>query len=451
MCAENFMKPPSWYPTDPHRIWHPYTQMAVAPPPIPIERAEGAHLYTADGRTILDAISSWWVTLHGHCHPRIQHAIATQAGSIDHVIFAGFTHEPGSRLADKLVELTPSGLEHVFYSDNGSTAVEVALKMALQYWVNQGDRNRTLFVTLEGSYHGDTFGAMAVGAVDVFHDVFRPLLFETRRLPNPYCHPVDEIYGRTAEQIAAKQIDSAAHLDQLLADEGDRIAAVIVEPMVQGAGGMILWPTEFLARVRQICDRHHALLIADEVFTGFGRTAKLFACEHSEIAPDILCLSKALTGGVLPLAATLATREIYETFLSDDRSKTFFHGHSFTANPIACAAALESTAILEETGLSRAGEIEAIHSGRLEGIQSHGRVVEARGLGLIARIELSPQSGAGGYLDQLGPHLSRRFLARDILLRPLGNVLYLVPPLAITDAELHRIYDAIEEEIDLLE
>ena len=429
--------------------------MAVAPPPIPIERAEGAHLYTSDGRTILDAISSWWVTLHGHCHPRIQRAIADQAGLIDQVIFAGFTHEPGSRLAEKLVELTPGGLEHVFYSDNGSTAVEVALKMALQYWVNQGDRNRTLFVTLEGSYHGDTFGAMAVGAVDVFHDVFRPLLFETRRLPNPYCRPADEVqvHGRSAEQIAAEQIDSAAHLDQLLADEGDRIAAVIVEPMVQGAGGMIMWPAEFLARVRQICDRHHALLIADEVFTGFGRTGKLFACEHSEIVPDILCLSKALTGGVLPLAATLATREIYETFLSDDRSKTFFHGHSFTANPIACAAALESTAILEETGLARAGEIEAIHRERLEseGVQSYGRVLEAKCLGVIARIEISPQSGAGGYLDQLGPDLARRFLARDILLRPLGNVLYLVPPLAITDAELHRIYDAIAEVIGELE
>lgn len=403
--------------------------METAPDPIPVETARGAYLHTSDGRAILDAISSWWVLLHGHCNPRIQRAIAAQAATLDQVIFAGFTHEPAARLASKLLELVAPGLEHVFYSDNGSTAVEVALKMAIQYWHNRGEPERTRFVALEGSYHGDTFGAMAVGGVDVFHAVFKPLLF-----------PVDHV---------SCQIDPGRKLDDILQRRPGEVAAVIVEPMIQGAGGMIIWPRESLVSVRESCTRHDVLLIADEVFTGFGRTGKMFACEHGPVSPDIICLSKALTGGVIPLAATLATNEVYEAFLSEDRGKTLFHGHSFTANAIACAAALESIAILEEEGLDRVRAIEAVHRARLARLEGHEMVAAVGCLGLVSRMELRPASrDAGGYLDELGPHLAREFLARDILLRPLGNVLYTVPPLAMTDDELHRVYDAVEEVLD---
>ncbi len=420
-------------------IWHPYTQMATAPAPIAVERAEGAWLHTADGRSILDAISSWWVILHGHCNPRIAAAIARQAAALDQVILAGFTHDPAERLARELVGMTPPGLEHVFFSDDGSTAVEVALKMACQYWQNRGEPGRTRFVSLEGSYHGDTIGAMSVSGVDVFRRVFAKLLFDVERVSNPCLADVLEPSRRPERQIAC-----AEELDGLLARLRGQVAAVILEPMIQGAGGMIIWPREFLAGARAACDRHDVLLIADEVFTGFGRTGKLFACEHGPVTPDILCLSKAITGGVLPLAATLTTGRVYDAFLSEDRGRTFFHGHSFTGNPIACAAALESIALLRDGGMERVGEIEAIHRARLEALAGRADVLDASCLGLVARIELRPHS-AGGYLDDIGPRLAREFLARDVLLRPLGNVVYVLPPLAMTDDELHRVHDVITD------
>ena len=435
MTAET---PPDWYQLDLRHVWHPYTQMATAPPPIPVVRAKGAYLYTSDGRAILDGISSWWVNLHGHCDERIAEAIAVQARTLDQVIFAGFAHEPAARLAARLADLAPSGLDKVFFSDDGSTAVEVALKMAFQYWVNRGQTGRNLFIALEGAYHGDTFGAMGVSGVETFRGLFRPLLVEGLYARNPYLHP------RSGDaDWEAVATECTQHLEVLLTENANGVAGVIIEPMIQGAAGMIMWPAATLREIRAICDRHQVLLIADEVFTGFGRTGKMFACEHGPIVPDILCVSKAITGGTLPLSATLTSTSIYDAFLSEDRRKTLFHGHSYTANPIACAAALAAMDLLTEQGLERCLAIEIIHGSRLEAVRKLPGVADCKCLGLVSRIELGGYDS--GYLDEVGPRLYRGFLERNILLRPLGDVLYTLPPLAITDDDLHRMYDAIEE------
>ncbi len=422
-----------WLPLDRSHTWHPYTQVAAAPAPVPILCAEGAYLHTADGRAILDAISSWWVTLHGHRHPRLIGALVEEAKRFDHVIFAGFAHEPAARLAAELVRRAPAGLSRVFFSDDGSTAVETALKMALQYFSNRGEPERRLFIGLEGGYHGDTFGAMAAGGSSPFNTPFRPLFFPALRAPSP-----------------RNPAECAAGIERLLDEDGRRAAAVILEPILQGAGGMVVFPPPVLRAARAACDRAGALLIADEVLTGFGRTGKLFACEHGPIAPDILCLSKALTGGVMPLGATLATEEIFAAFLSPDRARAFLHGHSYTANPLGCAVALENLAVLDdERGIERARKLETLYRDRLDRLRGRRAVRETRAIGMVAALEIKPETG-GGYLDTLGPRLQAEFLARDILLRPLGNVVYVLPPLCITDAEVHRVFDAIEEVLDAL-
>jgi adenosylmethionine-8-amino-7-oxononanoate aminotransferase len=411
-------------------VWHPYTQMLTAPEAIPVERAEGVYLYTSDGQRILDGISSWWVNIHGHNHPRLNRALQEQAGRFAQVIFAGFTHQPAVRLAAQLVQRTPPSLSRVFFSDDGSTAVEVALKMAYQYWRNRGESKRDLFVAFEHAYHGDTFGAMAAGGVEVFHSEYSGLFCEIRRARVP---------SGPESHLAAEELEA------ILEGEGDRVAAVIMEPMVQAAGGMIVWPVEFLRHVREVTRHHGIPLIADEVFTGFGRTGKMFACQHGPIEPDILCLSKALTGGYLPLAVTLASEDIYESFLSRDRRKTFFHGHSYTGNALACAVALESLALLEESqSLDRVMELEKLFSQRLKKLESLPVVEEVRGIGALGVVELSSQ-GKSGYLDERGPRLAQAFLERGILLRPLGNVLYFLPPYVITDEEVHSVFDAIED------
>jgi len=407
-------------------LWHPYTQAQTAVAPLPIVRGEGVYLYTEDGRRILDAISSWWVNIHGHSHPALNAALAAQAGRLEHVLFAGCTHPPAVELAELLVALLPRGaaalgapphLTRVFYSDNGSTAVEVALKMALQYWRNRGTP-RTAFVALDGAYHGDTVGAMSVSAASVFTAAFEPMLFPIARVPS-------------AEALAAH-----------LRADGGAVAAVIVEPMIQGAGGMIIRPAEFLATCRRLCDEHGTLLIADEVFTGFGRTGKMFACEHAGISPDIICLSKALTAGYLPLGATVATEPIYEAFLSDDRAKTFFHGHSFTANPLACAVAIASLDLFAQGDvLGRVRRLQAQMTVALAPLSGLESVADVRVLGGVGAIEL--HTGAGGYLDGVGPRLAAEFLQRGLLLRPLGNVLYFMPPYVITDEEAAWALDQI--------
>jgi adenosylmethionine-8-amino-7-oxononanoate aminotransferase len=425
-------------------VWHPYTQMKTAPPPLPIVRGQGVYLYTEDGRRLLDGISSWWVNIHGHSHPRLNQAIAAQAKTLEHVIFAGATHEPAVELAERLVGILPAGLTRVFYSDNGSTAVEVAVKLAVQYWRNQGQPSRQRIVALHHAYHGDTVGTMSVSEDSVFTKAFSPLLFSVDRAHAPYCYRCPVNLQR--ETCGINCLDD---LESRLKAGADRIAAVLVEPMLQGAGGMIMWPREFLDGVRQLCYRHGVLMIADEVLTGFGRTGRMFACEHAAVTPDIVCLSKALTAGYLPLAVTAATNAVYDAFLSDDRGKTFFHGHSFTANPLACAVALASLDLIEEDNvLARIARLERQLREGLGPLVRLPMVGDVRVLGGVAAIELVSNKAtkdAGGYLDQIGPRLYPDFLQRGLLLRPLGNVLYFMPPYVITDAEVEWVIEQITD------
>jgi len=423
-------------------IWHPYTQMKVAPLPLPIARGEGVYLYTEDGRKLLDGISSWWVNIHGHAHPKLNAALKAQAEKLEHVLFAGATHEPAVALAEQLLSLLPPGLSRIFYSDNGSTAVEVALKMAWQYWQNQGEDGRRGFITLHHAYHGDTVGAMSSSEQTSFTKAFEGLMFPVRRVHSPYCHrcPV----GLKRSDCA---IDCLSDLERTLAENAGSIAAVLVEPMLQGAGGMIVWPAEFLAGVRRLCDQFGTLMIADEIFTGFGRTGRMFACEHASVSPDLICLSKGLTGGYLPLAVTATTKRIYDAFLSDDRSKAFFHGHSYTANPLGCAVALASLDLFRtENTLERVRELEAHFRRRLESLRGKKAVGDVRGIGGVAAIELA--TDGGGYFDSIGPRLSEAFLKRGLLLRPLGSILYFMPPYAITTQEVDWAFDQIAEVLD---
>jgi adenosylmethionine---8-amino-7-oxononanoate aminotransferase len=402
------------------KIWHPYTQEAIEPPPIEIARAEGAYLYTADGRRIIDAISSWWVNIHGHAHPAIAEAIASQARNMEHVIFAGFTHEPAEELAARLATFLPAPLSRIFLSDNGSTAVEAAMKIAVQYWHNLGRPQKHRIIALENAYHGDTIGAMSISSDSPFTAAFHSL-----RIPSVH-------------------IQGAEDLQQLLETKHDEIAAMIVEPLVQGAGGMIVYSAELLRRYRELCAAHDVLFIADEVFTGFGRTGRMFACEHAGIVPDVICLSKGLTGGFMPLAATICTEQIYEAFYSLDRSRAFFHGHSYSGNPLGCAAAIASLKVFEtEPVFERIATIESIHRERLARLRNHPSVAAVRMVGTIAAIDLRVSDA--GYLSQVRSSLYPLFIQEGVLLRPLGNVIYTVPPYVINPADVHNVYDVIEK------
>jgi len=419
-------------------VWHPYTQMLTQPPLLPIVRGEGVYLYTEDGRKILDGISSWWVNIHGHSHPKLNAALAAQAAEIEHVIFAGCTHRPAVELAERLVEVMPAGLKRVFYSDNGSTAVEAAIKMAVQYWRNRGEAQRTGLITLRHAYHGDTVGAMSASEDSVFTHAFTPLLFPVERVLSPYCYRCPLGLER-----ATCRIECLGDLESRLENQGQRVAAVLVEPMLQGAGGMIVWPAEFLAGVRRLCDRYGVLMIADEVLTGFGRTGRMFACEHAHVTPDILCLSKALTAGYLPLGVTAATERIYDAFLSTDRELAFFHGHSYTANPLACAVAIASLELFRETDvLGRVRRLEQQLRAGLEPLRSLPKVGDVRVIGGVGVVELE---GNVGYLADIGPQLGAAFLERNLLLRPLGNILYFMPPYVITETEAEWALEQIRE------
>lgn len=407
-------------------VWHPFTQHAVQPEPTMVSRSEGAWLETTEGRRIFDAISSWWVVTHGHRHPHIVQAIKAQADRLDQVIFAGFTHEPAEELARRLIAITPAQLEYVFFSDSGSTSVEVALKMALGFWRHRGE-NRSRILALEGAYHGDTIGGMSVGERGVFNAPYGPLLFDVDRLPFPSA-------GR--EQ---------ATLDALVAACRDgTIAALIVEPLILGAGGMLIYPPWVLAEMKRICEAHSVLFIADEVMTGWGRTGTLFACEQADIAPDIGCYSKGLTGGLLPLAVTLCRSDIFDAHYSTDRTKTFFHSSSYTANPIACAAALANLEIWDRDPVGhRIARLTALHTERLDRFREDGRFANVRQIGTIAALDFVVSDT--GYLADIGPRLYQRFLARSLLVRPLGNTIYIMPPYCSTANELDLVYDAIGE------
>jgi adenosylmethionine---8-amino-7-oxononanoate aminotransferase len=418
-------------------IWHPFTQEHIDPPPERIVSASGAYLYTEDGRRIIDAISSWWVNLHGHCHPHIVQALTRQAVSVDHVLLAGATHYAVEELTTKLRKILPANLEHVFYSDDGSTAVEVALKIAVQYWHNRGLSRKNRIVALDHAYHGDTCGAMSVSADSVFTAAFERLRFPVRRVYSAYCYRCPAGKSRSSCSI-----DCAASLEMLLRNEAESIAAVIVEPLLQGAGGMIVHPVEFLQRIAELCREHNVLLIADEVLTGFGRCGKMFACELAKVEPDLMCLSKGITGGVLPLGATACSSSIRREFSGE--GKAFFHGHSYTGNPLACAAGIASLEIFEtEDVFSRIQGIAQQHETRLEQLRNLPSVGDVRQIGTVAAIELDAPDP--GYLSRQRPLLYRFFLERGVLLRPLGNVIYVLPPYVISAADLDHIYDVIEE------
>jgi adenosylmethionine-8-amino-7-oxononanoate aminotransferase len=439
--------PRSLIDRDAATVWHPYTQMRTRPDPLAIVRGEGVYLFTDDGRRILDGISSWWVNIHGHAHPRLNQAIADQARELEHVVFAGCTHRPAVELAERLLQVLPAGLARVFYSDNGSTAVEVAAKMAIQYWSNQGQPQRQRFVALHHAYHGDTVGTMSVSEASVFTRAFTPLLFPIARAHAPYCFRCPLGLDRATCGVACLG-DLESQLERL----GDQVAAVIVEPMLQGAGGMVMWPAEFLAGVRRLCNRFGTLMIADEVLTGFGRTGRLFACEHADVSPDIICLSKALTAGYLPMAVTATTAAVYDAFLSDDPSKTFFHGHSFTANPLACAVAIASLdLLLEQDCLARIARLERQLREGLSPLLDLAIVGDVRVIGGVGAVELvrdKVTKSGGGYLDQLGPRLSALFLERGVLLRPLGHILYFMPPYVISDGEVDWVLGEIRSVLE---
>jgi adenosylmethionine-8-amino-7-oxononanoate aminotransferase len=423
-------------------IWHPFTQAHLDPDPLRVVSAQGTYLYTDDGRKIIDAISSWWVNLHGHCHPQIVSAVAKQAARLDHVLLAGFSHPSVEGLTKKLRNIVPSALTHVFYSDDGSTAVEVALKLAVQYWQNRSSPEKREIVALEHAYHGDTTGAMSVSADSGFTSPFSHLRFPVHRVHSAYC-----LRCPVGKERASCQIDCVQSLKTLLETRGSAVAAVIVEPLLQGAGGMIIHPPEFLRQIRALCSEHRVLLIADEVLTGFGRCGKMFACEVAGIDPDLMCLSKGITGGFLPLGATLCSDAIHQEFAGPGRS--FFHGHSFTGNPLACAAAVANLEVFEtEDVFGRIHVIAKQHAHRLSQIASHPRVDEVRQIGTIAAIELKAEDA--GYFSALKPRLYKFFLERGVLLRPLGHVIYILPPYSITRDQLDQVYDVIKEALETI-
>ena len=446
----------AWRRRDLDVVWHPCTQMREHPdvlPLLPIERGEREWLHGFDGRRYLDAVSSWWTCIHGHAEPRIAEAIATQARTLEHVILAGCTHEPAVTLAEKLLAIAPrqagrAPLSKVFYADNGSAGVEVALKIAFHWFRNAGETRRTKFVALENSYHGETLGALAVGDIPLYRRVYAPLLAEALFAPSP--DAFQAAAGESAEQRAHRAADA---LGALLAEHGETICALILEPLVQCAGGMRMHHPAYLRRVRELCDAHGVFLIADEIAVGFGRTGTMFACEQAGIAPDLLCLSKGLTGGSLPLAAVLTTQRIYDGFLDDSRERAFLHSHSYTGNPLGCAAALASLAIFEiDEVIARNRDTAAKMAERAAALRSHPNVVDVRQTGMIVAIEMAAGSGDDGTAVEIsgnrGLRAYREAIARGVLLRPLGDVLYWFPPYCIGDDALDLLADTTRYAID---
>ncbi len=426
------------------KIWRPYTQAALDPPPIAIDRGEGALLYTRDGRKLIDGISSWWVNIHGHGHPLIAEAIGEQARKLEQVIFAGFTHEPAEQLTHGLKKILPGELSHIFFSDDGSTAVEVALKMALQFWRNSGQPQRTRFVALDRAYHGDTAGAMSVSDDSPFTTAF-----DTMRFPVMRGHSADCFRCPVGKVRETCNIECLDRLRIVFERHHREIAAIIVEPLIQGAAGMIIHPVEFLRRLRTMATGFGIPLIADEVFTGFGRTGAMFACELAAVVPDMMCLSKGLTGGFLPMGATVCTEEIHKAFDVPDRSRTFFHGHSYTGNPLGCAAANASLRVFEtEPVFERIRAIEAIHRERLSKLSGHPSVATTRFLGDLGVLELKAPDA--GYLSGIRERLYSFFIDRGVLLRPLGNVIYVLPPYVIAPEQLHYIYDVLTAAVEMV-
>lgn len=425
---------------------HPHTL-----PLVPIARGDGAWLIGHDGRHYLDAVSSWWTNLFGHAEPRIGAAIAQQAGTLEQVMLAGFTHAPAVQLAERLLAIAPrqpdrAPLAKVFYADNGSAGVEVALKMAFHYFHNRGEHRRTRFIALENGYHGETIGALSVGDIPLYRRVYAPLLLESIFAPSPDAYLAEP--GQSAEDYALQAADALQHL---LEQSPGEICALILEPRVQCAGGMRMYHPAYLRRARELCDAYGVFLIADEIATGFGRTGTLFACEQAGVMPDLLCLSKGLTGGFLPLSAVLATQQLYDAFLDDSRERAFLHSHSYTGNPLACAAALATLQIFANDDIIARNQRTAAHMTRLAAqIGEHSAVADVRQAGMIVAFELTqggdkrtPFPAAA----RVGLQAYRAALARGVVLRPLGDVLYWMPPYCVDDAQLALLADTTRHAI----
>lgn len=415
-------------------IWYPFTQMKTAKAPIHIESAKDALLFSKDGKEYIDAISSWWVNIHGHANPIIAKAISDQANKLEQVIFAGFTHSPALDLAKGLINVLPNNFAKVFFSDNGSTSVEVALKLALQYWHNKGFKQKTNIIAFENSYHGDTFGAMSIGAKNEFNAAFEQLLFKVDFLPVPN----------------AQNLETVKQQLKTIAAQGTT-AAFIFEPLVQGASGMLMHKAEHLNELLKIAHDNQILTIADEVMTGFGRTGKNFAIEHLSEKPDIICLSKGITGGFMPLGVTVSSQKIFDAFYSTEVAKTFFHGHSYTANPLACSAANASLKLLTDPSCQKQiQEITQQHALFAERIHSNPLVKEVRQTGTILAIELIT-SEKTSYFNSIGNKVNDFCLEKGVYLRPLGNIVYIMPPYCITESQLNKVYNTLFELLTSLE
>ena len=416
-------------------IWHPFTQMKTAAAPIAIVKGEGARLYDEAGNVYIDAIASWWTNLHGHAHPHIAAALRNQAETLEHVIFADFTHKPAVELAERLLAKMPQNQARIFYSDNGSTAVEVAIKMAFQYWYNIG-KPRKKIIALEGAYHGDTFGAMAVGERSAFSAPFNPFLFDVLFVEAP---------------LPGKEEMALAQLKKVITDHPEQIAAFIFEPLVQGSGGMRMFKAEALDAMLQLCIEEDIILIADEVMTGFGRTGKLWATDYLQNKPDIFCLSKGLTGGTMAFGATTCTAKIFDAFWSDDKLKTLFHGHSCTGNPLACSVALASLDLMEMPQTwENIRRIENAHQNFSKKLLGHPLVKNLRQQGVILAFDIDNAQNTS-YFNNLRDRIWQFFINKKLLLRPLGNTFYILPPYCITDEELTKVYNGIEELLSFLE
>lgn len=415
---------------DKNTIWHPFTQHQTASEAIPIVKGNGAILYDDNGKEYIDAVSSWWTNLYGHANPHIGERIKQQLDELEHVIFAGFTHPQAIQLAENLLQLLPANQSKVFFSDNGSTSVEVALKMAVQYWSNSGKKKNRI-IAFHNSYHGDTFGAMSIGARGVFNQPFEPMMFDVEFIDTPNPDNYNEVISRFQDIIA--------HQD---------VAAFIFEPLIQGSGGMLMYEAQYLEALIKLAQANDVINIADEVMTGFGRTGRKFASNYLHHQPDIMCLSKGITGGFMPLGITTCTQPIYDAFLSDDKLKTFFHGHSYTGNPLACAAANAACELLEQYQpvINELTQMQEFFKNQLKTVES---IENLRQLGTIVAFDVKT-SAQSGYFNNLRDFLYEQFIQRGLLLRPLGNTIYIMPPYCITREQLENVYEGIHEVLGLL-
>lgn len=419
-------------------IWYPNAQKRFGEHPLKAVSAKGATITLENGLDVLDMTCSWWVNLHGHAHPRIARAIYKQAQTLEQVLFANFTHDPALNLAENLLKHLPPHLGKVFFSDNGSTSIEVALKMAYQYWANKGQAQRKRFLCFENAYHGDTVGAMSASARSVFSKVFSPLLFDVDRVPFPSTFEGDD----AIEEKEERSLQAVTHLIEK--NKGE-YSALLVEPLIQGAAGMRICRPSFLQKLEALVKAHDLLVIYDEVFVGFGRTGDWFACTKSETAPDIVCLSKGITGGFLPLAVSVCTPEIFEAFNQEDPTKSFFHAHSYTANPLGCAAGLASLELLEENPLAFQG-MEALHRKYSQPLNQNPRVQRLRFCGCVAAFDIKTDE-EDGYMNAIGVALRQKCLNKGVYIRPLGNAVYVMPPYCVSEEELRQVYTVIDESL----